>query len=527
MVITCPSCSARYRLNPDKIQGRGAKITCPKCSHVFVVFTDDGEARTEDVDTEQPRVKPQNRPASPTVELARSAAAATTTGAFKAVGISEAPAPPTNTDANIRIVAPGTRSTRRMRAVDSGETSVPAPPVVVERPNQQAQPENADVKSASDLDFRSVGIKTWKVKVAIGLIYDFSDIATLKKYLADKKVTPDDLISQNNKDWIRIGDIGDLDQHFIEAWKAAKAAVDSGQVALPEKKKASGTGSHSTLGHASATHNAVGRGTASLRPADTGSSRALSTGAYGIATEAPRRRKKKVAPVEEPPKRPRAFIIAGILLVGLVAAWRLMPSDGSGPVNDSPPIPVSDIKPPDAEMDRIRKRIQDELKKAADDARAEAAVGSAEDEAYDADDSSGGPKILVPVRPSEQTVTVSNPGDIRSPVNQPPQGQYQRPRFEAPTPAPVVDRSQGEVKETSAGDDPAKMYYVAGATKLKAGDFGSAQKMFTQATRKNAKCGKCWEGLAEAEKQLGHAPEAAAAAEKAAALGSPQSMASP
>ena len=38
MIVSCPSCEARYKVNEAKIKGRGAKITCPKCSHRFVVY---------------------------------------------------------------------------------------------------------------------------------------------------------------------------------------------------------------------------------------------------------------------------------------------------------------------------------------------------------------------------------------------------------------------------------------------------------------------------------------------------------
>jgi predicted Zn finger-like uncharacterized protein len=40
MIVTCPACSARYKINQSKIQGRGAKITCPRCGHRFVVYRD-------------------------------------------------------------------------------------------------------------------------------------------------------------------------------------------------------------------------------------------------------------------------------------------------------------------------------------------------------------------------------------------------------------------------------------------------------------------------------------------------------
>src|SRR6478672_1052031 len=38
MIVTCPSCSARYKINESKVKGRGAKITCPRCAHRFVFY---------------------------------------------------------------------------------------------------------------------------------------------------------------------------------------------------------------------------------------------------------------------------------------------------------------------------------------------------------------------------------------------------------------------------------------------------------------------------------------------------------
>ncbi|MFN7143265.1 MAG: zinc-ribbon domain-containing protein, partial [Myxococcota bacterium] len=41
MIVTCESCKSRYKLDDAKITGRGAKITCPKCKNVFVVYAKD------------------------------------------------------------------------------------------------------------------------------------------------------------------------------------------------------------------------------------------------------------------------------------------------------------------------------------------------------------------------------------------------------------------------------------------------------------------------------------------------------
>ena len=47
MIVTCPSCEARYKINASKIKGRGAKITCPKCKHRFVVYRDEDAEEPE------------------------------------------------------------------------------------------------------------------------------------------------------------------------------------------------------------------------------------------------------------------------------------------------------------------------------------------------------------------------------------------------------------------------------------------------------------------------------------------------
>ena len=94
----------------------------------------------------------------------------------------------------------------------------------------EAAPEEAEaapalpeinVTDASSLDFRRVGISAWKVRVKIGLVYDFSDIKTLRKYITDGRVTNEDVISHDGKEWTVLGDIPDLDAHFIDVYRHA------------------------------------------------------------------------------------------------------------------------------------------------------------------------------------------------------------------------------------------------------------------------------------------------------------------
>lgn len=38
MIVQCPSCSARYRVNEQNIPATGGRISCPSCQHTFIVY---------------------------------------------------------------------------------------------------------------------------------------------------------------------------------------------------------------------------------------------------------------------------------------------------------------------------------------------------------------------------------------------------------------------------------------------------------------------------------------------------------
>ncbi len=59
----------------------------------------------------------------------------------------------------------------------------------------------------------------------IGLVYDFSDFKTLAKYISDGRVTESDKLSHDGQTWTSIGEIADLEQHFVDVYKDAEAAM--------------------------------------------------------------------------------------------------------------------------------------------------------------------------------------------------------------------------------------------------------------------------------------------------------------
>ncbi len=516
MVITCPACSARYRLNPDKIKGRGAKITCPKCSHVFVVFSDASTGATG----EAPAAAPPPPPPSPAKD------ADTTTGAFRAVGLDEADIP--GTTGKIRVVAPGDRKTRRaVRALS--RDGVPAQIGSTQDVPVAEEDESYEPATASELDFRSVGITTWKVKVSIGLIYDFSDISTLKKYLADKKVTEDDLISHNAKEWTRIGDIPDLDQHFIETWKAAKADIDAG--GGPKKKKAapaadSSVGANTTGAQTLGTGNyspatSTGFGTGSHNTVPTSGQRSSSAG-RAVPT---RSRPAKKAP--EPPDhsgRNRIVVLAAVGAAALFGAWFLMSQETAPP----PPIETAGTTEtdtsaglPEAEEKRIQDRIKEQMEEqrkaiAAAEAAAEAEAGTEELTAQEK--IASGQLEAVGTHTDRQLTRVPRQpeGQFRQPQKLP----QQTPRQKQPVQVAQKQPASEAKAESDAPSDAGKMYLTTGLKKLASGNFGSARDMCQKSVEKSPKNAQAWECIGDAKKNLGDAAGAGAAYKKAQDLGS-------
>lgn len=43
MIVTCESCQTKFRLDPSRLKGPGAKVRCSQCGHVFVVDASEEE----------------------------------------------------------------------------------------------------------------------------------------------------------------------------------------------------------------------------------------------------------------------------------------------------------------------------------------------------------------------------------------------------------------------------------------------------------------------------------------------------
>jgi predicted Zn finger-like uncharacterized protein len=522
VVITCPSCNERYRLSDDKIKGKGAKITCPSCKHLFVVFAEDLDGKSKKADAD------------------------ITTGAFRAVGMDEADNSPATTG-SIRVVAPGPRGSKKRGKVTTVNTSSNAIPTLKEPSEHSGEEapasvldsetvsEDEDLK-ASDLDFREVGIVTWKVKVSIGLVYDFSDIMTLKKYLDDQKVTPEDLISHNAKDWVKIGEVGDLDEHFVRTWKAARNELKDGS---KTGKKSSKKTPKAVTSEDSETSEVMA---AAARDVDAGRTN------FGPAMEDPfakarsqrkagKGRRPAKAAVQEKSSLPMGAI-AALLAVGAVAVGFVLiqPKDSEPMVNSagSPATTdaasdATDATNPDIEAhrDAVRTKIREQMQRRQEEIQAgmnEEGGGIDEDDQQDPLDEAMRKARRVAVRPSEQTVQPSQVDSkgFRKPLARAKAAAEPK----GPLPPPRTNTGSAQMTEHKTRD-PGRLYYDNGRRLMERKNYGSALKMFQTSVDKSPQCGSCWEGLASAYQVLGEAQKAAEAFKKAEQLGVPVNAARP
>lgn len=57
MIITCPACEGRYRIDPSASKARVAKVKCPGCKEVFeVTLVEEGGAQEQEATSSQPVV---------------------------------------------------------------------------------------------------------------------------------------------------------------------------------------------------------------------------------------------------------------------------------------------------------------------------------------------------------------------------------------------------------------------------------------------------------------------------------------
>lgn len=443
MIVTCESCKSRYKLDDAKITGRGAKITCPKCKHVFVVYA--RPDASEAVDAAPPR------PAAPV------------------------PAPPPaqewEDDQPTRIQGDAPPPPR----TPAHEAALP-----LRRETTEERPKGEMAAKAAALDFRKVGVTTWKVKVKIGLIYDFSDIKTLRKYIQDGRVTASDVISCDGKSWKPIGEIPDLDIFFVETYERLEA------------KKAEEPPPPPPAATASAPPPDAPRATPP-KAAEPVPNTFRDPFEEMKKQQAAQRAKKSAAPPPVPTRKdtkpeasrgPMLALVAVLLLAGAGAAWYATQT----PETPAPTPSPTGKAPTGPDAEAVRKKINEEIEQTM--ARGAANVPEP------TTPTSSGPPDLVPVR---------RDGPV---AGAPPVGA---------TPVrPKTPSTLGGTASTSTAAD----HEAVGDDAANGKDWGMAVAAYQKAVQLDSRSARLQEKLGEAQYAGGDAGGAQATLQKASSLGS-------
>ncbi|MDP7114052.1 MAG: hypothetical protein QGH45_18925, partial [Myxococcota bacterium] len=233
------------------------------------------------------------------------------------------------------------------------------------------------VRASEALDFQGLGIDRWKVKVAIGLTYDFADIATLRRSIRNGKVNAEDQISHDGREWSRIGNDDELEDYLARLFGQIQAAEDLADAAPARSAPTppaseSGSGEDAGAPAEGAPQNAavaIGASSASLAALNKAALDELQ-GGDALKVDLSRRRRprrKKPAAATKRGSLPLGnpllvgvVVVLALLLIGVVVR-SAMRGDGDGEDNRT----RSSIS--EAELEKIRteeaERIQRELDK--------------------------------------------------------------------------------------------------------------------------------------------------------------------
>lgn len=538
MIVTCEACKSRYKLDEAKITGRGAKITCPKCEAVFVVYAkDQGNPKKAD---SAPKIAPTGAaapsaaPARPRASTGGGTGATTSSGAGTAgaassdardsakaatgagtaaggaaAGFAAAQTPARNAawdDEPTRMAGDeGTHEVRapRQPAEPPAVPSTAPSGVLIATSTGPAtiDPTTAAARAAT-LDFRAVGVTAWKVKVKIGLIYDFSDIKTLRKYIQDGRVTATDVVSWDGKSWRAIGEIPDLDIYFVETWEM-----------LAAQRAAGDAPANATLAPAPPApevRNAIEE--AAVAPKTGGEPNQFKD----PFAEARRKQQekadlKRTAPQpplksEPPPKKsqlPAALLVLLLLLAAVFGSMRWMQATKE-PAEPSAATPAAPENP-DAEPD-IREAINRDLQEALAQRPANDAMSAVPEErtvSLPGDD-----RELIPVRsgPAAASGSASNANGSASRV----------PKGAVPVRRDGPAASQGSSIKQS--DAPAADHEAVGDDAARSGDWATARQAYGKAVALDGRNARLLAKLGRAQAKSGDGA-AEATLKKAAGMG--------
>jgi hypothetical protein len=213
----------------------------------------------------------------------------------------------------------------------------------------------------NSLNFASVGIKSWKVKKTIGLMFEYSDFKTFKKSLNDGRISSADQISPDGANWTPMADIPDFERFFCLTYlKFEKSGFVETVKPIKEKVIPS-------IGGTNELASALAAAQAEVEQAN----KPKNTARRNAAPKATRR--PTSAPVPPPKQSSGVGLNLGIGALVVVVGWFLFGKKDEVP----PPVPSKPVveTPAKAEVeDESLKALREELRRNAAKIEAEQEV---------------------------------------------------------------------------------------------------------------------------------------------------------
>ena len=206
MHVTCEHCGTGYELESSSISGRGARITCPACSHVFVVYQEVGEKASDNEESIELDIEIDEF-GDIEVDLDNMIESLSASSSVEPDEIATADSIIENSESAIE-------ETEEPKVSED----VSLQPEVEEVEPAEITEDQINSLNVMELNFASVGIKSWKVKKSIGLMFEYSDFKTFMKSWNDGRINGDDHISPDGSEWTSLFTIDDFEHHFCKTY---------------------------------------------------------------------------------------------------------------------------------------------------------------------------------------------------------------------------------------------------------------------------------------------------------------------
>ena len=198
MSIVCPKCETEYALDPAQLSVEGTPVQCSACEHTFTAYPQDAEEGTAGSAAAPRTVVP--RPGSNASSKSHTQSGGS--GSFRPPGSARRPHSETG----------GSGGFSSGKTAESSGGVVPPPP---------------HLKSPAGRLFLAQGDRIYKVK----------DIATLQRWVVEKRVLPNDRLSRDGKSWDVVSSVAELRPFFtvLDQLKETKRALSKARKSNAQK----------------------------------------------------------------------------------------------------------------------------------------------------------------------------------------------------------------------------------------------------------------------------------------------------